>query len=114
MAPARPAPMMAVGIEAPADDEDELPEEPLEEEPELEPPAVEVAEEPPLEVPSEARDTTELFADMMLARIEDCPALTAVELPVIPVAVGITVAFALVMLEAAELSAAGFVARGTR
>jgi len=114
-APARPAPMIAVGIDAPADEEElpeELPDEPLD--PEL-PPAVEVAAEPPVEVPSEARETTELFCDIMLARMEDCPALTALLLPVIPVAIGaIAVAFALVMLAAAELSAAGFVARGTR
>jgi len=105
--------MMAVGIDAPAldDEEEPLPDEPLD--PEL-PPAVPVAEEPPVEVPSEARDTTELFCDMMLAKMDDCPALTAVPLPVMPVAVGSAVAFALVMLAAAELNAAGFVARGTR
>jgi len=122
MAPARPAPMMAVGIEAPALEEDELPELldelpeelPLEEEPELE-----VDEEDPrVEVPVEACATTELLAADWLARMEDCPALTAVWLALIPEAVAITVAFALaaadVMLAAAELRAAAFVARGTR
>jgi len=124
MAPARPAPMMAVGIEAPALEEDELPELldelPLDEEPELEPePELEVDEEDPrVEVPVEACATTELLAADWLARMEDCPALTAVWLALIPEAVAITVAFALaaadVMFAAAELRAAGFVARGTR
>lgn len=100
---------MAVGIEAPAfDEEDEPEDEPLVAD--AEPP--DVLAPPAVEVPSEACEMTELFWLWMLARMDDCPALTAVELPV---AVWIAVAFgAAVMLAAALLSAAGFVASGTR
>jgi len=88
-------------MEAPADEDEELPDElPLE--PELEP-VLEAVDEPEpeaVEVPSDAREITELLCADALAKIPDCAPLTADELPGIPVAVPTNVAFALVMFAA--------------
>lgn len=75
---------MAVGIEAPADEEEDEPLlEPLPEplEPDAEEPdaAAEVAPAT-VDVPSEAREITELFCEWMLAKMLDWPALMAVAL----------------------------------
>ncbi|KAK5137342.1 hypothetical protein LTR08_008919 [Meristemomyces frigidus] len=108
MAPARPAPRTAVGIEAPAFDEEEL----SLELPEL---PVLVAEDEPLDEEElrEWRETVELLA---LAEMPDDAPLIRVALPL--AAVWITVAFAVVamavMFATAELSAALSVAIGTR
>jgi hypothetical protein len=68
---------MAVGMEAPADEEEDEPEAPLDAEAPA-PPAVVPALE---DGPAEAEARTELFCDWMLEMIEDWLALIAVELP---------------------------------
>jgi len=87
-------------MEAPADEDEELPDEP--DDPELEP-VLEAVDEPEpeaVEVPSDAREMTELLCADALAKIPDCAPLTADELPAMPVAVPTNVAFALVMFAA--------------
>jgi len=115
-APARPMPTMPVGMDAAPDEEDET--EPLvavaapAPEPE---PAVEAP--PAVEVPSEAREMTELFWRWMLARMLDWPALMAVELWIMVEMLESAVAFGAAVMFAeliTELSAAGFVTAGTR
>lgn len=92
-------------------DEEEEPEEPLEADA-AEPEPVVLAAPAPDEGPCEAIETTELFCEWMLARMLDWPALMAVALWI---AVERAVALgAAVMLPAAELSADGLVAMGTR
>jgi len=108
-APARPMPARAVGMAAPAEEDEDEPLEPDVAEAPLAPPEVEAP--PAVEVPRDARETTELFWEWMLARMLLWPALMAVELWEMAVAFGAAVILAEL---STELSAAPFVTAGTR
>ena len=87
--PARPAPTIAVGMDAPADDEEDEPEEPLEDEPdeEPEPDEAELLEPEPVDVADAAAELMEEFWAETPERIDDRAALMAEELYIAPVAV---------------------------